>query len=314
MMILSNVSQSGKTALQEPVKLEHFINDFSEFIQKSNINVYRIAVMTDNGKAQVKTLQACNPCQNSYSVSKFFTLTAIGLLWDEGLIGMDEKLSDIFGDLCPPDMPVEWNDRTVEMAILHHCGLSSGYLDIDSQDALDFGKDYLSYVLSTPLGDPSEYSYTDAEFYLLSRVVSIRSGKPMLEYLWEKLFAPLEFREVAWSCCPMNHPMGATGLYIRTEDMVKLGALYLNNGMYNGHRILSEKWIDTVIKKEYLRPYTPYGYGHGGMRGQMLAVFSEYNLAVAWHGFHDKNGDIKEWIEAFLTNQHKHEGDQSNNV
>ena len=300
MMISSNAPQCNKEALQETVESELFINAFSEFIRKSNINVYRVAVMTSNGKSQVEAFQTCNPCQNSYSVSKFFTLTAIGLLWDDGLIEMDERLSDIFGSLCPTDMPVEWNDRTVEMAILHHCGLPSGYLDIDSQDALDFGKDYLSYVLSTPPEDPTEYSYTDAEFYLLSRVVSMRSGKPMLEYLWEKLFTPLEFREVAWSSCPMNYSMGATGLYIRTEDMVKLGALYLNKGVYNGHRILSEKWIDTVIKKEYLRPYTPYGYGHGGMRGQMLAVFPKYDLALAWHGFHDKNEEIKEWIESFF--------------
>jgi len=299
-MISSNAPQCDKEALQEAVKSELFINAFSEFIRKSNINVYRVAVMTGDGKSQVEAFQACNPCQNSYSVSKFFTLTAIGLLWDEGLIGMEEKFSDIFGSLCPSDMPVEWNDRTVEMAILHHCGLPSGYLDIDSQNALEFGKDYLSYVLSTPLGDSTEYSYTDAEFYLLSRVVSIRSGKPMLEYLWEKLFVPLEFREVAWSSCPMNHPMGATGLYIRTEDMVKLGAVYLNKGWYNGYRILSEKWIDMMIKKEYLRPYTPYGYGHGGMRGQMLAVFPEHKFAVAWHGFHNQDEEIYEWIETFL--------------
>ena len=148
-----------------------FINSLENFIRAQNINIYRIAAVTSDGKTEAVTVNDCNPCQNSYSVSKFFTLTAIGLLWDEKLVRLDEKLTDIFADLCPSDMPPEWKDRTVEMAISHHCGLPGGYLDIDVQNAVAFGEDYLSYVLSTPLNDPAKYSYTDAEFYLLARIV-----------------------------------------------------------------------------------------------------------------------------------------------
>ena len=124
----------------------------------------------------------------------------------------------------------------------------------------------------------------------------------MLEYLWDKLFLPLEFREVAWSCCPMNYPMGATGLYIRTEDMVKLGSVYLNNGIYNGRRIVSKEWIDLVREKGFLPSYTEHGYCHSGMRGQMLAIFPKHDLTVAWHGFHDIGDEILRWIENFLSN------------
>ena len=118
-----------------------FVEAFSEFIKERNINIYRVAAITGDAVSETATLQNCNPCQNSYSVSKFFTLTAIGMLYDEKLIRMDEKLTDIFGDLCPSDMPAEWNDRTVEMAITHHCGLPQGYLDIDTKDSLTFGRD-----------------------------------------------------------------------------------------------------------------------------------------------------------------------------
>lgn len=286
-----------------------FTEAFSDFIKERNINIYRVTAISDDGESETVTFQDCNPCQNSYSISKFFTLTAVGLLWDEGLIKTDEKLTDIFGSLCPSDMPSEWNEKTVEMAILHHCGLPTGYLDIDAQNAVKFGRDYLSYVLSTPLNSVSGFSYTDAEFYLLARAVSIRAGKPILEYLWDKLFWPLGFREVAWSSCPMNYSMGATGLYIRTEDMAKLGAVYLNKGTYNGRRILSEKWIDMVLEKGYLPSYTQHGYGHGGMAGQMLVVFPKAKLTVAWHGFHDEGEEITGWIEKFLSKDYKEIGD-----
>lgn len=42
--------------------------------------------------------------------------------------------------------------------------------------------------------------------------------------------------------------MGATGLYLRTEDMIKLGILYLNNGVLKDERIISEEWINLVLQ------------------------------------------------------------------
>ena len=49
----------------------------------------------------------------------------------------------------------------------------------------------------------------------------------------------------------MGYPIGATGLYITTEDMLKLGILYLNNGVYLGKRYVSEEWVRLVISREY---------------------------------------------------------------
>lgn len=282
-----------------------FTEAFSKYVKECGFNLYAVTAITDKGETSSHSFQPCNPCQNSYSVSKFFTLTAIGLLWDEGLIDPSEKLTDIFGTLCPENMDDEWKNKTVEMAILHLCGLPAGYLNINKQHTFEFGNDYLSYVLSTPPKTPCEYTYTDAEFYLLSRAVSIRARRPMIAYLWEKLLYPLGFAEAGWSTCPMNYEMGATGLFIRNEDMAKLGALYLNNGIYHGQRILSEAWVQTVITKHYLPEYTPYGYGHPGMKGQMLAVFPKIGLTVAWQGYHDGANKIKSWVEDYFNNHLK---------
>ncbi len=277
-----------------------FLDSFTKYIKENNINVYRVAEIEGDGEARVTELAVCNPCQNSYSVSKFFTLTAVGMLWDEGKLGMEERLTDILAPYCPHGMDDKWNSITIEMVIKHHTGLPEGYLDIDCDDATKFGDDYLGYVLSTPVGDTERYSYTDADFYLLSRVVAERAGVPMCRYLWDKLFLPLGFREVAWSCCPLNHAMGATGLYIRTEDTVKLGALYLNRGVHGSKRLLSEAWVDTVTERGYLPYYTKEAYGHGGMRGQMLLVLPNEDLAVAWHGCHGESKLLKDFISNYF--------------
>jgi len=84
--------------------------------------------------------------------------------------------------------------------------------------------------------------------------------------------------------------MGATGLYVYTEDLAKLGQLYLNRGVYDGKRIISEEWVDIVEKQEYEFGKTAGG-GHvkGGAFGQILAYYPKKNRVVAYHSY---GGDI----------------------
>jgi CubicO group peptidase (beta-lactamase class C family) len=84
----------------------------------------------------------------------------------------------------------------------------------------------------------------------------------------------------------MGHVLGATGLYIRTDDMVKLGAVYMNGGKWKGQSIVSEQWVKTALERRYELKPTGFGssYGKGGMLGQMLLIVPDKRLVVGWHG------------------------------
>ena len=132
----------------------------------------------------------------------------------------------------------------------------------------------------------TESRYSDAAYYLLSRVFTAKSGEKMDDYLLTHLFYPLGFREMAWSKCPMGYPMGATGLYVYTEDLAKLGVLYLNRGLYHGKQLVSAEWVETVLREGYEFAKTPGGgYGKGGMYGQMLIFYPKQDRVVAYHSF-----------------------------
>lgn len=284
--------------------MSRFLEEFAKRVREKNLNLYTIAEIRTNGTAESMVLKHTNRCQDSYSVAKAFVVAAIGLLYDRGLIRTEERIPDVLGELCPPDMEPRWNNVTVDMVMRHFCGLPGGFLDIDVHNANKFGSDYLSYMLSYPMERaPAEASvYTDGAYYLLGRVVEKRAGVPLDNFLWKELFFPMEYMEMAWSRCPMGHPMGATGLYIRSEDMVKLGGLFLNRGMWKGQRLLSEEWIDTVLTRRYEFHPTGHGtsYGKGGMYGQMLMVVPEHNRAVAWHGFGDGvDEETYAWIASY---------------
>jgi CubicO group peptidase (beta-lactamase class C family) len=189
-------------------------------------------------------------------------------------------------------MDEKWYFVTLDHLIRHVAGFGRGLLDIDADDASAYPTtDYLSIVLTEPLKyEPGTVrQYTDAVYYILSRVISRVSGMTLCDFMRPALLSVMRFGELAWSTCPEGYSMGATGLYLRTEDMVKLGVLYLNGGVWRGERIISDEWVKMVLTRGY--EFAPKGagwYGKGGMRGQMLAFNPSKGLAVAWHSFEKK--------------------------
>lgn len=280
--------------------MNRFLADMAAFIIEQGLNIFSIALIEGDDTLAEMQVKAANACQNSYSVAKAFCVTAVGMLYDRGLLSTDDLVCDILGDEAPEGMDERWRTATVHMALSHRLGLPGGFLDIDNPGAEAFGTDYLRYLLTTPLQcAPGEVSrYTDGAYYLISRIVEKAAGEPMDTFLWHELFAPLGFREMAWSRCPMGHPMGATGLYIRTGDMVKLGAIYLNGGEWKEHRYLTKEWVNIVLTRGYEMQTIDEeteAYGKGGMHGQKLIVLPRRQRVVAWHGY-GASGILEDWL------------------
>lgn len=271
---------------------------YSNRALEAGLNVYFIAEGDRDGNIRLERHIPANPCCNCYSVAKAFTVTAVGMLYDRGLLTPEMRVADVLGDKLPADADPKWQEVTIHHLLLHQAGFaSSGLLDIDCDDASAYGtQDYLSLVLSAPLVTQpgTERKYTDAAYYLLSRIVEKVSGRDLADLLRPALMDAMGFKEFAWSVCPQGYAMGATGLYLRTEDMVKLGVLYLNKGLWKEVRVVSEEWVDLVLENGYEFKLQGNGwFGKSGMNGQMLTFHMEKGLAVAWHSYdrrakHDK--------------------------
>lgn len=283
--------------------MSKFIDDCAEFITAQSLDITRVSVYKDGIIETVECVPA-NPCQNCYSVAKAFTMTAIGLLYDRGMIKLDEKICDIFSEELPKSgMDPRWYDCTVEMALKHRLGLPGGFLDIDCNPSSMFGEDYLNYMFTYPLEytPDTDRVYSDGAYYLLSRIVEKKTGMGTDNFLWKEMLYKLGFQEMAWSHCPMGHVMGATGLYIHTSDMVKLGAVYLNGGTYNRERLISEEWVKLATENEYSLNWDEdrMMYSKGGMRGQKLFVIPSKNLAGAILSFEGDSDAVSDWIKNY---------------
>ena len=264
------------------------LNALKKVATTRDLPVFSIAVSDKNG-IKSATVRDGNPCQNCYSVTKVYCVTAIGMLYDEGKI----KTTDTIGEIFKEEIQAygideaKWADITIHDVMRHRAGFTvGGLLDIDAQDATKWdSQDYLKLTLEANLDGKKSYKYTDAAYYLISRVVSKISGENLDTFLAKRLFSKTDCREYAFASCPAGYPIGATGLYIRSEDVAKLGRIYLNNGTYNDTRIISEEWVKLVIENGYELGSTGTGYAKGGMRGQYLYINYKHNIAVAWHSF-----------------------------
>lgn len=284
--------------------MSRFLEDCAAFIKTQPFDIIRISEIHNDGEIETLNYLPANPCQNVYSVAKMFTMTAIGLLYDKGLLKLDEKVCDILADELPESgMDERWHTVTVEMALRHRLGLPVGFLDIDTTRSSEFGEDYLQYMFLSPLvyTPDTDSKYSDGAYYLLSRVAEKKAGMTIDNFLWKELLYKLGYQEMAWSHCPKGHPMGATGLYISSEDMVKLGYVYLSGGMYRGERVLSEEWVKMAIERGFSIDRDPDNkiFFKGGMCGQKLMFVPSQNRVVALQAFGANSNIIADWVKDY---------------
>lgn len=284
------------------------MSDLNTLLDRLSALPYQLydAAVYHNGETASRQFRPCNNANNSYSVAKAFIMTAAGMLYDEGKLDPSQKVIDILRPFFPEHYDSAWEQVTIDHVLTHRIGFREGFLDIDCEDASLYPTDdYLSIVLSheLPLTPGSTFVYSDAAIYLLSRIVSVLADEKADDFLMNRLFRPMKFREAAWSRCPFGYPIGATGLYITAKDMLKLPMLYLCRGVYGGKRYLSEEWCNLAVQREYVFYAVDDGLfiDKGGMYGQLIRFAPEHDFAFALHAHEETDMDelyavIREYV------------------
>lgn len=262
------------------------IESIFDKITEVSSNLFTFSAIEDGVEYTLNGPNRSNPCNNTYSVAKAFTMTAAGMCYDRGLLKIEDKVCDLFRDQLPAEYDPKWEQVTVDAVLRHSMGIAGGFLDIDVENLHEYPThDFLQIIFSKPLpATPGEDRvYSDAAYYLLSRIVTQVSGEKLEEMLMKNLFLLTGCREAAWSKCPYGYAMGATGLYIRSIDIARLGSIYAHDGMWKDTRIISKEWVDLAKERHYEFARRDNGaYTKGGMRGQMVYFNPATGLSAGW--------------------------------
>ncbi len=260
------------------------------FEEKNDLQGIYIISKYHNNNINTNQLINTSKALNAYSIAKLFTTLAVGICIDQELLKLDDKLVELLEITLKEQNDPKWNNVTVDMLLKHEAGFEQSLLDIDVDDISSYNTtNYLEYVLSHSLNNQGKESvYTDAAYYLLSLIIEKVTNQTLYDFFLPILMIDLNFNEYAWSSCPNGHTMGGTGLYIRCEDMIKVGIMLLNNGNYNGKQIISRTWCKQMITNNYsLDEYDNGWYGKSGMYGQFLGFNQEQGMVIAWFAHSD---------------------------
>ena len=86
--------------------------DYAARAHNAGLNVYFAAEGDRDGNIRSQTVNPANPCCNCYSVAKAFTVTAVGLLYDRGLMTPETRVAEVLADLLPADADPNWQRVT----------------------------------------------------------------------------------------------------------------------------------------------------------------------------------------------------------
>jgi CubicO group peptidase (beta-lactamase class C family) len=230
-----------------------------------------------------------------YSLSKSFTSTALGLALEEGRFGLDDPVVSYF-----PEFDAEITDpRSRSVALRHLASMASGHNRDMMQEALtgDPQEPVRGFLLVAPDEEPGTvFAYSQPCTYTLAAIIQRVTGMRLSEYLRPRLFDPLGIGEVGWRSWPPGREQGFSGLFARTEDVAKLGQLYLQRGRWGEDQLLPERYVEQATSRQIDTPnqdnvdwrqgygfqfwMARHGYRGDGAFGQFCVVLPAHDAVI----------------------------------
>lgn len=172
------------------------------------------------------------------SLSKTYAATGVGLAITEGLLSLDERVIDIFPDESPINPDANLQALRVRDVLCMGCGM-----DEMPRPSKDWIRDFLATPVKHKPG--TTFMYNSVGSTLLAAMVCRRCGTSLQEYLTERLFNKIgiDASNLRWMTMPDGTEVGGGGLFATTEDNLRLMKLYLDGGLHDGERLLSEEYV-----------------------------------------------------------------------
>lgn len=290
------------------------INKMADIFQKEALNVLYVQMRQGGRIAGEYSRLSRKARMNMYSISKSVVSVGAGIAIAEGLIHMDDRVSDFFAENVEGELPQSLTHTEVRHLLTMTSGLENPLFFADSPERY-YVKDWIDYFLHAEFSyEPgAHFLYSNFNTYMLSCMIEKRAGQNLLEYLRYRLFEPIGVGNPDWTLCPMGHVHAANGLFFNIDELGNFGELLLHYGTFKGRQIVPETYlreasVDQVkgrAAKTDDRAFCGYGYQFwmtplentflcSGNYGQYCLVMPDKDAVVSVISFEDNHGRIKD--------------------
>lgn len=238
-----------------------------------------------------------------HSLTKSVTACGVGLALDEGRFKLSDQVVSFFLEHLPKTI----GNNLAAMTVEHLLTMRTGHVRETSGAVWrPIPTSWVAEFFKIPVDEKpgAKFLYTSAATYMLSAIITKTTGLSLRDYLEPRLLKPLGITELDWDVGPENINPGANGLNWRTSDTLKLAMLHLQNGQWNGRRILPRAWVAAATRRQ--AGNEEYGYqwwiGPGdifyalGKFCQVGMAFPDHDAVLAITAANGKNSPILDRI------------------
>jgi CubicO group peptidase (beta-lactamase class C family) len=203
------------------------------------------------------------------SITKSIVSLLYGIAHAQGTVGsVDRPVLDAFPEFA--DLRTE--PARMQILVKHALTMTMGtewnedlpYSDRrNGERQMEAAADRYRFVLDRPLvATPGErWNYNGGATAVIAKLVSRGTGRPLLDFAQEHLFAPLGITDVDWITDLKDEPKAASGLRMRPRDLAKIGQLVLQRGRWGAQEVIPDRWLqEATTAQAQPDPLRRYGY------------------------------------------------------
>ena len=255
------------------------------------------------------------PVHTLQSVTKSVAATLIGIAIGRGEIkSVNEPLLSYFDAYDLSKVDARLRKATLGDLLTMRSGIEWHEIDrpLDETNTtllLERSPDWIAFTLTQPMdAEPGQkWAYSSGGSALMAEIIRKATGEQADKYAEKYLFGPLGIRDYHWKKTPTGLPDTEGGLYLEAEDLARIGQLYLNDGIWNGKRLLPAGWAKEATMRHVanVNPANNASPGYGyqwwrydrrgvdiwagsGFGGQFLIVVPAHNMVAvvnSWNVF-----------------------------
>ncbi len=208
-----------------------------------------------------------------HSTSKSFTAALIGIAIEHAYIAsVNIPFYDMFPYVSYQNPDPRKATMTLEDALTMRLGLEWDEWSIpyatpgnDLEELMTNNSDYAKALLDLQMeSDPgTTYTYNTAATIAIGQALQNAVGVSMASFAEQNLFQPLQIQNAQWGRTPTGLANGGSGLFMEPRDMIKLGQLFIDGGVWNGQQVLSPEWSAASVQSHVeLGWSSTSGYGY----------------------------------------------------
>lgn len=295
------------------------IQAYLEFLEQHKLSTHDLIIMR---KDQILFEHYWKPFHKDfnhrmYSSTKSFVSLAIGFLEQDGLIDLDDKITDYFPEEAKALTDDYFRALTIrQMLMMRTAKQRRSWFPVKPQDRV---LDYFQNPSPTNHHAGTFFEYDSNGSFVLGALVERVSGKPLMDYMREKFLDKIGFsKEAEMLACPGGHSWSDSALICKATDLLKAAQFCMHKGEWNGEQLLNKEYIEaatscqvSTITSDY-PGYLYEGYGYqfwrtldnsyfmNGMGCQFAICVPDKEMIVVYNGDNQGNEFARPMIISYL--------------